>query len=815
MPEQFKVLYDYADVPTIKRFALSNDRVRCLMGPFGSGKTSGCVMEIIRRAQEQRPSADGIRRSRWAVVRNCFDDKTEILTQKRGWQLFKDLLPDDRVASLVNNTELVFVEPMMYYSAPYEGDMIGYKNRNIDFLVTPDHHLYATMLNGRTKAMYGHKLYRASDIYGMTHYRLKANAEIYNGGYSEFSEKMFEFFGFWFAEGYVGKYPRTDTAGFHWRFTVTQKDNEEYVRGLLSDCGFEYGKNRGGSSAYNYSIYINNNIKALIEKLLPCGKATNKYLPEWIKSAPRSHLKAFLYGFEQGDGHTRKHKNDSTRLCTSSERLAHDLQEIIIKAGGSASICKNITKTREGSFRGCGVEFRVTVHQPNQFMPNLSIKKQWYKQKYSGMVYCVEVPSHVVLVRRNNKVSWQGQSYRQLLDTTIKTFHEWFPPKIFGEWRVTDHVYFITNFPGIHLEVMFRALDRPDQVSNLLSLELTGAWFNEVREIPRAIIEAMDGRIGRYPSPRDGGASWYGMIMDTNPPDDDSYLYKMFEKVRPTNWQIFKQPSGLSVHAENIKNLPKNYYQNLAKGKDELYKRIYIHGQYGYLMVGKPVFTSFRDNVHVASTVIEPMKGIDLITGWDFGLQPAVVIGQITPTGQLRILDELVSDGIAIRQFCEYQVLPLLRQKYFGMRVAGYGDPAGRVRSQTDETTCFDILHSPEIGLNNVIEAQTNSIVPRVSAVENYLNKMSLGEPGFILSPNCHYLRKAMNGAYHYEKDKKGGSEDYKVVPEKNFASHIADALEYLCLYVGDRESYDKQKKIFLSTINQNRHRPASNIAAY
>ncbi|MEN6455488.1 MAG: hypothetical protein ABFD10_14625, partial [Prolixibacteraceae bacterium] len=37
-----------------------------------SGKSSACVMEIIRRAHEQKASPDGIRRSRWAVVRNSY-----------------------------------------------------------------------------------------------------------------------------------------------------------------------------------------------------------------------------------------------------------------------------------------------------------------------------------------------------------------------------------------------------------------------------------------------------------------------------------------------------------------------------------------------------------------------------------------------------------------------------------------------------------------------------------------------------------------------------------------------------------------------
>lgn len=811
----FQVMYDYSDVPTLKRFALSNARIRCALGPFGSGKSSACVVEIIRRAHMQKPGPDGIRRSRWAVIRNCYDDQTEILTEKRGWQLFKDLFSDDKVASLVNDKELVFVLPTMHYSAPYKGEMIGYKNRSLNFLVTPDHHLYASMINGRTKEMYGYKLYKASDIYGMTHYKFKKNAEEYNGGTSEYSEKMFEFFGFWFAEGYVSKIPRKDTIGYHWRFVVTQKENEEYVSNLLDDCGFTYGKNKNGVS-FNYSIHITKREKDLIEKLLPCGKARTKVIPDWIKQAPKKHLKSFLYGFEQGDGHTREHKNDSTRLYTASEIMANDLQEIILRSGGSASLNKRIENEHSGSFKGQGFSFTLTVHQPNQYEPQTQKKCDWYKQDYDGMVYCVEVPSHVVFVRKDQVIQALGQTYTQLKDTTIRTFMDWFPPKIFGEYRVTDHTYLITQFPGIHLEVMFRALDRPDQVSNLLSLEVTGAWFNEVREIAWTIIEAMDARIGRYPSGRDGGASWYGMIMDTNPPDEDSKLYKIFERVRPEGWQIFKQPSGLSVHAENTKHLPKNYYVNLAKGKDPMYVRIYIHGQYGYLMKGKPVYEGFKDSVHVAPYPLEPIKGVPLIIGFDFGLQPCCAIGQITPTGQLQIIDELVSDGMGIKQFCLNQLNPLLRLKYFGMKVMGYGDPSGVSRAQTDEQTCFEVLHSKDIGLVDVEEAYTNAITARVGSVEHFLNSMAFGEPLFILSPTCKFIRRAMNGGYHYEKDPKSTGEDYKLQPVKNFDSHIADALQYLCLYVvSDTDRAGKRKKLLDQLFKQNQHRAGSQLSGY
>jgi hypothetical protein len=92
---------------------------------------------------------------------------------------------------------------------------------------------------------------------------------------------------------------------------------------------------------------------------------------------------------------------------------------------------------------------------------------------------------------------------------------------------------------------------------------------------------------------------------------------------------------------------------------------------------------------------------------------------------------------------------------------------------------------------------------------------MYKGEPGFLLSPNCQSLRKALNGGYHYEKDPKGNGEEYKFVPEKNFSSHVADSLQMLCMYVGQKEENDRKWKQFASQIKQVNYRPASDTAGY
>ena len=102
-------------------------------------------------------------------------------------------------------------------------------------------------------------------------------------------------------------------------------------------------------------------------------------------------------------------------------------------------------------------------------------------------------------------------TYQQLRDTTINTFHDWLPPATFGDWYKAEHRYVINKLEGCRIEVIFRALDRPDQVGNLLSLELTGAWVG--KGMPSDYIDRLrHQRTGRYPG-IDKGGSWVKGIV--------------------------------------------------------------------------------------------------------------------------------------------------------------------------------------------------------------------------------------------------------------------------------------------------------------
>lgn len=395
-------------------------------------------------------------------------------------------------------------------------------------------------------------------------------------------------------------------------------------------------------------------------------------------------------------------------------------------------------------------------------------------------------------------------TYRELVDTTTKTFFDWFPQDL-GTFKTADMTWvFSQALPDgtrVELEVLFRALDRPDDIKKLLSLELTGGWINEAREVPKQVLDMLQGRVGRYPSKRDGGASWFGIIMDTNPPDSDHWWYRLFEEDKADNFALWKQPSGLSPEAENIANLPPGYYENILAGKDREWVDVYVHGRYGYVSDGKPIWPEYKDDIHSTSDLIQINRSITV--GIDFGLTPAAVFVQLSPTGQLQVIDELVCEDMGAMTFGR-----LLRQKitqtYGFAEVEIYGDPAGEQRSQTDEQTPYQVLHNQGVA---AWPCPTNDFTIRREAVADYLTRLDFaGEPAFRVGPGAPLTRKALAGGYKYKRLQVSGEERYHDKPDKGRYSHVGDALQYACLgAVGDSRvvgGWDSSRAIDYSHIN-------------
>lgn len=405
----------------------------------------------------------------------------------------------------------------------------------------------------------------------------------------------------------------------------------------------------------------------------------------------------------------------------------------------------------------------------------------------------------------------------ELKTTTIKTWLEWFPESDYGKFTWSPPYTHKIILPGLDMEVIFLALDQPDDVKKLLSLECTGVWVNEARELDKPIIDAVTMRVGRYPSMKSGGATWAGVIMDSNAMANDHWWPIMAGEAplpefvteeealmlrKPDNWEFYNQPPAmaevidpsskaitgylLNPARENSVGQRPGYYENMIRGKTKTWIDIYVMNRLGRIEDGKPVYPSFRRETHVSKETIEPLVGSPVYVGIDFGLTPAAVFAQRTARGRWLLIRELCATDMGIVRFADLIRLEL--NKYFpGFETFIYGDPAGDQRAQTDERKPFQILNAAGL---RAIPTETNDPTIRIEAVTAVLNRMVDGVPGFLVSPVCKVMILGFESGYHYRRMQVSGSTRYEDRPNKNNKySHPHDALQYLMLGAGEGRS--------------------------
>ena len=417
---------------------------------------------------------------------------------------------------------------------------------------------------------------------------------------------------------------------------------------------------------------------------------------------------------------------------------------------------------------------------------------------------------------RRSRILIARNSYRELTDTTQKTFEQWVPANIRRfvagnmsyvlEFTVDATVRQLIDPKGrrpelshihdmpldqevgrVHAEIILRSLNSPADLGKLLSLEISGAWLNEAREFPRPVFDGVTGRLGRYPRKDDLeyeelGRSW--IILDSNPCDTMHWMYRLFVEDRPEEFDFFHQPPGLSDAAENLQYLPNRYYERMALGKDEAWIDIYVNGQFGFDNTGKAIHPMFRQQLHVADKPLEYIPGQTILFGADYGLTPACAFAQEMPSGQVRVIAEIVTEDMGADRFGDL-VAQQLRGPYAGSPAEGWGDPAGDQRSAVrDSETVAQIMRAKGIP---IVSAPSNDPVLRQDALNRLLGQNDMGgQPSIIVSPTCKYLCKGLSGGYQRRRLNVGGEmEKYADQPEKNIYSHVCEALHYMLLGMG------------------------------
>lgn len=278
---------------------------------------------------------------------------------------------------------------------------------------------------------------------------------------------------------------------------------------------------------------------------------------------------------------------------------------------------------------------------------------------------------------RRTRFAIVRNTYPELKSTTLKTWRSWFGDdkgRAFEDFTATapfEHrlAFKLDDGSKVRSEVLFLSMDQESDAKKFLSLEVTGIWFNEVREIRRSIFEAGDGRIGRYPPLNGGpGPTWYGIIADTNMPEEDHWLHDLAEVEKPDGWAFFRQPGGVmkagdmwiaNPEAENLKNLVPEYYTGQLSAKPDPWISVYLGAEYGRL---PPDGAYYADELTAAERDkrigdLPPDPELPVHTFWDLGIADDTCIwfGQAVGSGQgaasWRWIDYYEHSGVALDHY--------------------------------------------------------------------------------------------------------------------------------------------------------------------
>jgi len=389
---------------------------------------------------------------------------------------------------------------------------------------------------------------------------------------------------------------------------------------------------------------------------------------------------------------------------------------------------------------------------------------------------------------------------KDLEKTTMQSWLRWFP-KTMGTWRgaagdPATHTLTLRH-PGdgglVELRTEFMALGDLRIEEALRGWEGTFAYVDEADIMAPNALTFLRSRCGRYPSKAELG--WAGVWGTCNAPEVDSYVVADFIEEPKPGHSFFRQPGGLEPGAENLANLPGDYYQRLRTLMPTHDARRFVDNKPGIGRDGEAVYPEFNDAVHFSATPLALLEGRPVIVGMDAGGTPAAGIWQRGADGQWRKLRELTTHakdqgsitgphrfGEMLRDLLR-ELLTDARGQVRHLAVRGLADPSAAFGADTanGESSWIDTV--ARVAEIPVIAAPTNDPTPRREAYRLPMGRLIDGaKPGLLIDPSCKFTRVALMRDYKFPMIRSPHGMRRADSPAKNWASHMIEADQYALL---------------------------------
>lgn len=359
----------------------------------------------------------------------CYDETTEVLT-RRGWLTFDKVTLDDDVATVhPDRLCLEWQKPTARVWERYDGEMLHFAGRSFDHLVTPNHRMFAArrgvgfspdkfgLVEAEAIAQSYEQAKRVSRDDGrilrgwrtclvppccgdgkrpeaITIPPLPAGVRAGHGVqlYWIETEDFMRLAGWYLSEGHADPFESGRQGGRLSIAQVTSREKRAEIAELFERIGLP-----PGIHSRQITVWCRN-LAWFMQQEFGHG-AASKRIPAWVKELHPDLLEILRDTMMKGDG-------SRTLDCYASisPQLRDDFQEICLATGWRAAVT-------DGKFVHIGSK---------QVCPE--IRRAPGRISYSGMIGCLTVPNHTLVVRRNGKAFVSGNSTQYEYSPAVEDF---------------------------------------------------------------------------------------------------------------------------------------------------------------------------------------------------------------------------------------------------------------------------------------------------------------------------------------------------------------------------------------------------------
>ena len=307
----------------------------------------------------------------------CYDAHTEVFTNF-GWKFWGEILLTDKLAAVNPDGTFKFETPKRLVADDYSGKMLQVIQGQVDFCVTPNHRLWVA--KRKATSFHDYDFLTAEESFDKQ-YRVKTTAKYQSESTDGTYDEGF-LYGFFLGDGSRAS---TNRITFH----LKKERKLAELRSVLTALNVSFTETTTTTGGTKITV-VNSD-------LLFTGTSKTKQVWDSVFDT-KSIL--FLVGLFNGllatDGSV---KRGSYTYSTVSEQLAKDFQRL------GTLLDKNVVYNAK---QGDCFKLMILNRSTEPRLNDAGKHNTWVD--YSGKVYCAEVSTGLLLVRRNGKQVISGNS---------------------------------------------------------------------------------------------------------------------------------------------------------------------------------------------------------------------------------------------------------------------------------------------------------------------------------------------------------------------------------------------------------------------